>query len=155
MKELKMNSGMAFNVSLLAIAWIWLEGGWEKLGGTFVQGLGSTLEKFASKNPYPAVSDFLLNTAMPNSVLFGNLVVYGELFAAVAIGIYAVASMFGKKFSGMKYLGLAGFGSGALMSATFWLSAGWLSPSTAGLNLLMLVVEVVGFYLCLVGGEKE
>lgn len=39
-------------------------------------------------------------------------------------------------------LGLLG---GILLNIIFWLAAGWTSPSTDSLNLLMFLIEAIGF----------
>ena len=125
---------------------IWLRSSYGKVtGGTFVGTLGETLGKFASKNPYPPVKDFLQNTAIPNSQMFGLLTMWGELLSALVITggiIYLLASPKGNKMvSSLVALGLIG---GMFLNVIFWFAAGWTSPSTDSLNLLMFVMQFLG-----------
>lgn len=128
-----------FYLILLANGLIWLRSSYGKFAsGNFVQGLGGTLERFASKNPYSWYKDFLQNVAIPNSQTIGMVVLWGEAFVALAIVGGAVFKM-----KRVLILGLLG---GAVLNVLFWLAAGWTSPSTDSLNLLMLVIELVGIF---------
>lgn len=131
---------------LLAIDFIWLRSSYGKFtGGTFVQNLGKTLEKFASENPYPWFKGFLQDTAIPNSEIFGSLTMYGEVFAAVSILIVTLYYLTNQKNSSLlNLLLLLGLLTGAFLNGIFWLASGWTSPSTDGLNLLMFVIQVIG-----------
>lgn len=135
-------------VVLMVVGLVWLRSSLGKFAaGDFVDNLPKTLGLFASKNPYPLFKEFLLNTAIPNSFVFGNLVQFGELFSAVAITGVSVYLLLGMKRAKLLDLLLAkGLIVGALLSLTFWLAAGWMSPSTDGLNLLMLAIELVGLF---------
>lgn len=124
---------------------IWLRSSFGKVtGGTFVAALGETLGKFAGKNPYPLVKDFLQNTAIPNSQIFGLLTMWGELLSALAITggvIYLITNPKGHKtVVSIVALGLLG---GMFFNVVFWLAAGWTSPSTDSLNLLMFATQVI------------
>lgn len=131
---------------LLTLSFIWLRSSYGKLtGGTFVQNLGKTLEKFASDNPYPLFKGFLQDAAIPNSVIFGNLTMYGEVFAGAIILIVALYYLTNQKNSRvLNFLLFLGLLVGAFLNGIFWLAAGWTSPSTDGLNLLMFVIQVIG-----------
>lgn len=133
------------------VGFIFLRSGYGKLtGGTFVSTLGETLTKMADKNPYPWYKDFLLYTAIPNSATFGMLTMWGELFAGLTLLIISLYLLIQKKTAKFLYLLLgAGFLTGAFLNATFWLAAGYTSPSTDGLNLVMFLVQVVGFFFVL------
>lgn len=128
------------------IGYIFLESGYGKIsGGKFVGSLGATLTKFASGNPYPAVKGFLENIAIPNSVLFGYLTQWGEFLAGLNLLGLSVLMLFSSQLSRKYYwLMSLGFGTGLLLNVTFWLSAGYSSPSTGSLNLLMAAVNLVG-----------
>ena len=135
-----------FLLILLADGLVWLKSSYGKFsGGDFVAGLPATFGKFASKNPYPRFKDFLTSTAIPNYQVFGNLVLWGELFVAVAIVGLTALLLFGVKLNKpwliLLKLGLLG---GAFLNLIFFLASGWTSPSTESLNLLMLAVQAVG-----------
>lgn len=54
--------------------------GWQKLTEpTFLQGLGPTLESWATTNPIPPYQQFLQQVAAPHADVFGFLVTYGEI----------------------------------------------------------------------------
>lgn len=144
--ELK-STNWALLAIFLIVAYEWTMAGWEKLsGGTFVSGLSKTLGFFASKNPYPWFKDFLLTTAVPNSMIFGFLVMFGELLTGIAI-ILGVAMIFWNK---KEYLNVGllvlklGLVAGAFLSATFYLASGWTSVSTEALNLVMMAIQIIG-----------
>lgn len=128
----------------LILGFEWIKGGFEKIeGGQFVSGLGATLEKFASKNPYPLVKDFLVSYAKPNSLILGNLVVVGEIFAGLAMLSFALACLVKKDSKEIHYFQAVGLFVGLLLNITFYFAAGWTSVSTAGLNFIMAGVELV------------
>lgn len=128
----------------------WLQSSYGKLsGGTFVGSLGGTLGKFAGNNPYPLVKSFLENVAVPNSIVFGQLTMWGETYVAVSLTVISlwllISGSFSKLLTGLLGLGLLG---GILLNIVFYLAAGWTSPSTAGVNLMMGGVQTVA--LCFV-----
>ena len=125
---------------------IFLRSSWGKLtGGVFVNTLGTTLGKFVVKNPYPFVTNFLNNIAIPNYVIFGQLTMWGELFAALSLTISALYLLFCSKPNQLiNLLLIAGLFVGMFLNVVFWLASGWTSPSTDGLNLLMFLVQLTG-----------
>lgn len=136
---------------LAVIGGIYLRSSWGKItGGQFVSGLGGTLDKLASKNPYPFVQSFIKNTAIPNSALFGKLTMWGEFLVALSLIIATLYLLFNfKKNNLVITLLLAGSLGGMFLNGVFWLAAGWTSPSTDGLNLIMFFVELAGFVYAL------
>lgn len=131
---------------LLVNGFIWARSSFAKFAsGKFVEDLPNTLGKFSAKNPYPWYKDFLQNTVSQNSQIFGNLVFWGEALVAASIilgTLYLLLKHTGKGIlATLLLLGLAG---GAFLNLNFWLAAGWTSPSTDGLNLLMLVAQLAG-----------
>ncbi len=83
--------------------------------------------------------------AIPNSQLFGTLVLWGELLSAVAITVGVILMLVNPHPNRFVSLVLvAGLTGGALLNVVFWLGFGYTSPSTDGLNLLMAVVQIVG-----------
>lgn len=128
------------------IGFIFLRSGYGKVsGGKFVGGLGETLTKFASNNPYPPVKSFLEQIAIPNSGIFGFLTMYGEVFAGISLMGVSVYLLFAAKSPRASYLILgAGLLVGCFLNLVFWLSAGYTSASTESLNLVMLAVQIIG-----------
>lgn len=131
---------------LLTVGLLWLRSSLGKLAdGKFVEGLGTTLVKFAANNPYPWYKDFLNSVAIPNSYLFALLTMWGEFLTGLSLTLGALLLIFGKS----NKLILIGLKSGLLggmgLNLFFWLAAGWTSPSTDGLNLLMFVTQLIGF----------
>lgn len=146
-----MNKNIPLLLILSIIDYIWLKSAYGKLsGGKFVAGMEGTLKKFASENPYPFVKDFLEDVAMPNAAIFGNLTMWGETLVALTLA-FSLLYIFIKGTNSLILwflsLGLLG---GAFLNGVFYLSSGWTSASTDGLNLLMLVVELItAFYFIL------
>lgn len=136
---------------ILSIGILWLRSSFAKFtSGTFVNSLGATLTKAADKNPYPWFKQFLTTVAVPNSQVFGTLVLWGELLSAIAITAGAILMLINphpnKLVSLMLILGLAG---GVLLNIIFWLGFGYTSSSTDSLNLLMAVVQVIALVFIL------
>lgn len=133
------------------IGFIFLRSSWGKItGGQFVNTLAGTLEKFASKNPYPLVQSFLKDIAIPNSTLFGLLTMWGEFLVAIALIASALYIAFSSKYSRLIIvLWVMGLVGGMILNATFWLASGYTSPSTDGLNLIMFFVELTGLVYAL------
>lgn len=120
--------------------------GWEKVsGGEFVGTLATTLGKFAAKNPNPLAKDFLNNVAIPNATIFGYLTMWGELLAGLNILVLSVYLIFASKPNRFIYgLIAVGFFVGLFLNTNFYFAAGWTSVSTAGLNLTMGFVNLIG-----------
>ncbi|MBI4038040.1 hypothetical protein HY387_00080 [Candidatus Daviesbacteria bacterium] len=131
---------------LLINSLIWARSAYGKLaGGNFVSGLGGTLDKFASKNPYPIVKDFLQNIAIPNSTTFGQLTLWGEVAVAVVSILSLTYILFTKKYNKWVVWALiGGLLGGIFLNLIFWFSAGWTSSATDSLNLLMFFVQIFG-----------
>lgn len=133
---------------LLIIGLLWARSSWGKItGGTFVSSLGGTLGKIVDKNPYPWFKDFLNNTVIPNSSIFGMLTFWGEFISAIFITLGAFVLLISPRGNRpatmILILGLIG---GAFLNIIFWLGFGYTSPSTDGLNLLMAAVEIIGVF---------
>ncbi|MBI3485369.1 hypothetical protein HY025_00325 [Candidatus Daviesbacteria bacterium] len=130
----------------LSFGFIFLRSSYGKFkGGTFVSSLPESLTKFASKNPYPFVKEFLNSTAIPSSGFFGILTMWGELMVGLSLFGISVYLLFGGKGIKLLYsLYAAGLIGGMFLNGVFWLAAGWTSPSTESLNLLMFLVQAVG-----------
>ena len=116
----------------IMVGWIFLQSGWEKLANpAFAAGLPKTLAFFASKNPYPWMVNLLQTVAIPNAGFFALLFSWGELLVGL--------SLF---FGILSQVGLLG---ALAMNLTFYFAAGWTSPSTGSLSLLLIVASVVMF----------
>ena len=131
---------------IMADGLIWSRSSFGKLAsGNFPENLGSTLTKFASKNPYPWIKDFLENIAIPNSYIFGLLTQWGELLTALSIiiaSIYLIKRSQKNRF--VLVLLMLGLLGGMFLNAVFWLASSWTSPSADGLNLLMFIIQGIG-----------
>lgn len=138
---------LEFLFVFLAIDLIWLKSSLGKwMGGVFINSLGGILTKFASQNPYPWYKEFLKSVAIPNSSLFGTLILLGETFVAFSLlfGLYFLISK--RVNTGIVWLVTLGLITGTLLNANFWLASGWTGASTDSLNLLMFLIEVIGVW---------
>src|SRR4051812_5574497 len=131
---------------LLAVGLLWLKSGLGKLAmGDFADTLGGTLVKFMAKNPYPWFVDFINSVVLPSSSMWGLVVMAAETLTGIAVTFSALMLMFvGGNEKRMVWTMKVGLIVGFGLSLMFWLAAGWTSPSTDGLNQLMLVAEGVG-----------
>lgn len=136
---------------LLSLGLLWARSSYGKLtGGTFVSSLGQTLSKVTDKNPYPFFKQFLTDVAIPNSQLFGQLVLWGELLSAIAITAGSLVLLFNPNAGKLVILGLvAGLVGGLLLNVVFWFGFGYTSPSTDSINLLMAAIEIIGIVVLL------
>lgn len=111
----------------------------------FINNLGGTLQKFASNNPYSWYKEFLQNVAIPNSQTFGFLTFWGEFLVAISLVLGALYLLLNPK--GIKLVRpilISGLLGSMFLNLIFWLAAGWTSPSTDSLNLLMLIAGLIG-----------
>lgn len=151
MKKLKNNLTMqeSFLKSLLAIYFIlgltWARSSLEKLSGDkFVDSLGVILTKVAKDNPYIYYRQFLESVAIPNSVMFATLTMYGEFLVAVAI-LISTFVLFADPAKKLFYITLIlGLFGGIFLNINFWLAFSYNSVAADSLNLLMLFIEIVG-----------
>jgi hypothetical protein len=133
------------------LAFEWLHSGWGKWSApAFMDGIGATLMNFAAKTPYAWYADFLRSTAVPNAQLFGTLIRTGELAVGIALALGGLLLLAQKRVSpGIGWLLVAANLGGALMNLNFYLASGAMSPSGAGINLVMMLIHLVlaGFYV--------
>ena len=126
------DSAVWLAVIRIMTGWIFLHSGWGKVTDPgFAANLPKTLGYFASNNPHAWMVSLLQTVAIPNANLFARLFSWGEL----VVGL----SLF---FGVLSQVGLLG---ALAMNVTFYFAAGWTSPSTSSLNLLMIVANVVMF----------
>ena len=141
------------------IAYEWLVGGWSKLAkGVFVSTMGTTLDRFQQGNPHEWYVDSLLGIAKNSPALFGQLVQWGELFSGigliVALLVYGTSShSLPKKLA--RSLAITALLGGAFMNANFYFAAGWTSPSTSGLNMMMFWIQVTLLLFWVFINKKE
>lgn len=132
---------------LLSVGIVWLRSSFGKItSGKFAETLGQTLLKFASNNPYPWYKSYLENFAIPNARVMGMVIMWGELMCALAIigaSLYLLFKPDGVKAA--EIVLLAGLAVGMILNINFWLASGWMSPSTESINMLMFLIECIGF----------
>lgn len=130
---------------LLSIGLLWLRSGLSKfIEGNFTSSLGGILSKTVDKNPYPLFKQFLTNIVIPNSYLFGSLVMWGELLSGISItsGVILLLKEYGVKWA--RLLLIAGLTGGVFLNINFWLGLGNASSASDSLNLLMIVIQFIG-----------
>lgn len=143
MKNLK-NSESGLLLIILTLGLIWVRSSWGKFSsGNFVDSLGGILTKSAEHNNYLWYKSFLQNMVIPNSVIFAQMVLWGEFLVAVAIffsSIYLLNKQ--KKFAFI--ILISGLLGGLFLNLNFWFAFAWSSPAADSLNLLMGAIEIVG-----------
>ena len=150
------NSSKFLYLIFIVLGFVFLRSAYGKvMGGVFVSGLGETLTKMASKNPFAWYKSFLETVAIPNATTFGQLTMWGEVFAGLAIFCSAVYLLLKQNNKIVHILLLLGLVVGAFLNGVFWLAAGYTSPSTDGLNLVMFFVELVGIVFVLKSLGKD
>lgn len=130
----------------LSLGFIWSKSAYGKIiSGNFADTLGVLLTKNAQNNPYLWYQEFLKNVAIPNSVLFGQLTLWGEALTAISIIGGALYLLIKNSSSKVAYFLLTGGLIGGLfLNINFWLAFSWTSPANDSLNLLMIMVELIG-----------
>lgn len=123
---------------------IWLRSSWDKIsGGKFVDNLPSTLTKFANGNPYPWYKSLLQMVAIPSSQAIAPLIMWTEFFVALSLTLVPLLLLLKRKNQLVVIFGILGGIGGMFLNGLFWLAAGWTSPSTDSLNLLMFALELI------------
>lgn len=128
-----------------AVALEWLMSGWSKFSSDkFVLGFEKTIGAFAAKTPHAIYADFLKNTVLANPDFFANLVRVGEVLIGVALVVFGVYYLLQKKLDPIyRVILIVALACGAFLNLNFYLAAGWSSPSTAGINVLMGLTQVI------------
>lgn len=131
---------------IMFIGFIFFKAGFEKLiNGNLPEELPGILSMFAKGNPNIIVKNYLNSFAIPNSFLLAYAVIFGELLTGLSLMSSAVYFILNKKKRKIVTLTfILGLFSAALMNLNYWLSSGWMSPSTYSLNLLMLGISLLG-----------
>lgn len=149
----------------LPLAWEWFKAGWDKimeggLGADFASGLGKTLGFFAKSkdatgeiitNPHGWYIDSLLKMAQNNSTAFGYMVEFGELLLGIMLFVVVAYYLFAHKAlpAVLLWLAVVGLVGGVFLNFNFYFATGWNNVSSASINLLMGLLQVVfiGYYL--------
>jgi hypothetical protein len=133
----------------LVLAYEWFFAGLEKVTGEFAANLSGTLSKFASENPFGWYKTFLEMSPESAQVL-GGFIAWGELLTGVALALSVVVYIYSGKANVKSFalvLGILALLVGAFMNANFFLAAGWMSPSTHGVNMIMFWIEIALLYV--------
>jgi hypothetical protein len=133
------------------LAYEWLHSAWGKWAGPgFMDNIGKTLDGFAAKTPYTQYGTFLKNVASSNAELFGNSIRLGEMGVGIGLALGGIILLSQKRLkSWMVAVLIVAFFGGAIMNLNFFLAAGWSSPSTWGVNMVMGFVHLIlgAYYL--------
>ncbi|TAK03807.1 DUF2892 domain-containing protein [Patescibacteria group bacterium] len=137
----------------MVLAYEWWSAGWEKVSSPgFVQGIGGTLARFASENPFPWYKDFLLGFASENATVFAQAVQWSQVAIGLTLAAAGAAYVFLKdaesRHNALAVSAIALFG-GMLMNANFYLAAGWTGPGTHGINVVMFWTQAILIYVWL------
>lgn len=135
-----------------SLATQWLQAGWEKwTKPEFMTGIAKTLGLFAAKTPYRWYSSFVTTYLLPHASWLGNVVRASELLIGldlVLLGVIILGQHTIRRWVAT-VMTIACYGA-ALLSLNFYLAAAWSGPSTAGLNVVMGLVEaILGTYYLL------
>lgn len=137
-----LDKGFLLLISLVSL--VWIKSAWGKwVSGNFVETLGGTLTKMASKNPNLWFKNFLETVAIPNATIFGWLTILGETFAGVGSILAIIYLLTQKPQKLIVYLLLLALATGAFLNTIFWLASGYMSAAIDSLNLLMIGIQLV------------
>lgn len=127
------------------LAYEWLHSGWGKFANPgFMTNIEKSLQGFTDKTSYSAYAGFLKSSVIPNADLFGNLIRSGEIAVGVALVIAGLILLAKKRLpETITWLLVFAFFGGALMNLNFFLAAGWSSPSTWGVNVVMGLIHFI------------
>ena len=131
---------------ILAVGLIWARSSYGKLsGGNFVSSLATVLIKNSQSNPYPFYKQFLTTVAIPNSVVFGNLTMWGEFLVAVSlVGGSLYLLLFKDANEKLARICLiSGLIGGIFLNINFWFAFSWTSAASDSLNLLMILIQAI------------
>jgi thiosulfate dehydrogenase [quinone] large subunit len=118
----------------LFLAYEWINSGTGKIQSILASpnpyfgGLARAFGAWAKSNPYPFMTDFLTNALAPNTPAFITIVAICD----VLVGLSLLLGL-------LTRIGALG---GIILSAIFYLAAGHTSPSTAGINLVMIGAQL-------------
>lgn len=129
------NAAVSVLLVRLFLAFEWLTSGTGKIQsmltspGSYLGAFPNIFSSVWTKgNPYPFMIDFLTNTAAPNASTLVTITAVCEVLVGLSL-------LFG-------LLTRAGAIGGIVMNLIFYLAAGHTSPSTAGINLVMIGAQL-------------
>lgn len=129
------NAAISVLLIRLFLAFEWLSSGTGKIQSIlanptgYFAGMANVFGSvWAKTNPYPFMVNFLGNTAAPNASSVITIVAIAE----VLIGLSLLLGFITR---------IGAFG-GIILNAIFFLAAGHTSPSTAGINLVMIGAQL-------------
>ncbi len=138
------------------LAYEWLHAGYGKwTSPAFMNSIGGTLVNFAENSKFEWYTNFLRTSLIPNAELAGNIIRSSELLIAIAFILGGALLLRAKPLNWLWlwFLILAFFG-GAAMNLNFYLPSGRLSPSSAGINILMGLIQII-FGICYLANYQE
>lgn len=124
---------------------IWARSSYGKFAsGVFADNLGKTLSKTVQTNPYSFYKDFLQSFAIPNSFLFGQMVLWGEILVAASLVFSTIYLLFKNpnEYYAKIVLALGLFG-GAFLNINFWLAFSAGNAAADSLNIYMAVIQFI------------
>lgn len=129
------NAALSLLLIRLFLAYEWLNSGTGKIQSIlanadgYFTGMGTVLGSVWPKtNPYPFMVDFLTNIAAPNTSTMITMVAIAETLVGISLLLGFITR-------------IGAFG-GIVLNAIFYLAAGHTSPSTAGINLIMIGAQL-------------
>ncbi len=127
------------------LAFEWLHSGWGKFTAPgFMANIEKSLQGFADKTSYTTYAEFLKSVVLPNAETFGNAIRGGEIAVGLALVLAGVILLTKRRLpESATWLVVLAFFGGALMNVNFFLAAGWSSPSTWGINLVMGLLHII------------
>ena len=129
------NAAVSVLLVRLFLAYEWLNSGTGKIQNimtdpnAYFGGLSKVFGAvWAKSNPYPFISDFLANTAAANASTFVTIIAVTEVLVGLSLLLGVMTRV--------------GAFAGIVMNVIFYLAAGHTSPSTAGINLVMIGAQL-------------
>lgn len=156
--EKKVTSQLVLPILLLIIAYQWLIAFLNKaVNKDFFSQMPQQMKGAISSITFQPYATLLKNVGIPNSHLFGILVMFGELFVGVIFLLYAIQKMTGKNNKLLAKLGLLATIVGAFMNLNYALMGGdtlFVDPGNAfqeaisvdWFMFLMQITLIVYFY---------
>ncbi len=128
----------------LILGILWLKSCYGKfINSDFTDNIGKTLTFFSSKNPVGWYKTFLINVAIPNANLFGQLSRWGELIGGILLVLSSIYTMYANRNKVSSILAIVGLLIVMNLNFNFGLASYWTSPANESLNLLMFLVELI------------
>jgi thiosulfate dehydrogenase [quinone] large subunit len=130
----------------ISIGYVWFSSSIHKIfvpHSEMIVQISGSLSKFSADNPHALYKNFLINFAIPNSNVFAWLVPWGEFLGGAVLLITGLLLLFKVQGKIFRVLAIASLVGLIFMNINFWFAAGWLNQSTASLNVLMFLIELI------------